>query len=74
MKRYPLDPLLALHGGSIKSLARAVVKSGGRAPLYRAKERGLHWISADRYAIAHGLHPAELWPDWLADVTAGDGT
>lgn len=33
---------------------------------------GLTWDLADRYSVALGYHPAELWPDWWREAEADE--
>lgn len=33
-----------------------------------ARDHGLTWQQADTWAIRCGMHPAEVWPSWYADV------
>ena len=32
--------------------------------------RWVHWGIADAIAVALGLHPCELWPDWFSPMPA----
>lgn len=59
----PAAPLLAEFGGNACATARAVGVTV-RA-VERWKSGGLSALQADRAAIAIGIHPANLWPDWL---------
>lgn len=34
----------------------------------RLHQLGMTWEQADRYALAAGLHPAWVWPDWSASA------
>jgi lambda repressor-like predicted transcriptional regulator len=56
-----LEPLVERFG-DVSTLARAL----GRQRTLVAKWRtgGLPLASADGVAIALGLHPVEVWPDW----------
>ena len=62
--RYPLQPLVVRAGaGNLSHLARIIGVS--RAAVQAASSRGLSERTADRYAVAAGLHPAEVWPEWV---------
>jgi hypothetical protein len=63
--RFPLAPLLARAGaGNLSHLARILGVS--RATVQAASSRGLSERAADHYAVAAGLHPAEVWPElWV---------
>lgn len=36
----------------------------GRSTIYKWRREGVTVDTADRIAIALGLHPSTLWPDW----------
>lgn len=61
--RLPLEPLVARHGG-VSGLARALGRD--RAQVGRWRRQGVTLLSADRIAVALGLHPVEVWPDWYS--------
>ena len=61
--RYPLAALVAASGLTESALARRVGLSG--STLKAARERGLVERAADRYAVRAGLHPAQVWDDWI---------
>lgn len=61
--RLPLEPLVARHGG-VSGLARALGRN--RAQVGKWRQRGVTLDSADRIAVALGLHPVEVWPEWYA--------
>jgi len=66
--RFPIEPLFALsHGDPILRLARTMHVDS--AQLHRARREGLSWVHADRWAVALGFHPAEVWGDawWALD-------
>jgi lambda repressor-like predicted transcriptional regulator len=59
--RLSLEPLVRRYG-SVSGLARALGRD--RAQLAKWRRDGLPIMSADRLAVAVGMHPVELWPDW----------
>ncbi|MGI8753895.1 MAG: hypothetical protein ACR2MN_16595, partial [Acidimicrobiales bacterium] len=60
MTRFPVEPLFALAPGDpILRLSRTTGVDNGQ--LHRAIRDGLTWSSADRWAVALGFHPAEVW-------------
>lgn len=62
--RYPLQALLDATGFSMAELRRRCPMNGS---VYRnAVTRGLLPDQADRWAVACGLHPFEVWPE-MAD-------
>jgi hypothetical protein len=83
--RLPIEPLLELCGGGVHTAATRISGETWRGRRHDAVSHRLHearrlggltWFTADRYAIALGLHPIELWPqEWpaLDDLlSAGD--
>lgn len=58
--RWPVEPLIEAAGGIEKANRRI-----DPANLHRARRDGLTDVAADRWAIRLGLHPAEVWPDWI---------
>lgn len=68
--RLPLEPLVARYG-SIRALADALDRDRGQVQKWR--ERGVTVLSADGLAVALGLHPVEVWPDWY-EVTEEHAT
>ena len=63
-RRFPLQPLLERSGAeSIAGFARRI--GVPRAVIQAAVQRGLNERNADRYAVAAGLHPGEVWPDYF---------
>ena len=68
-KRYPLAPLLQRAGAdSIAGFARSIGVT--RSLVQAAADRGLSERNADRFAIAAGLHPGEVWADYFDAATA----
>lgn len=78
MDRYSFDALAAVArqrylptehtriSGDIGKVARALnMEPSG---IYRWREEGLTWMTADRVAVRLGLHPAEIWPTWFDDA------
>jgi hypothetical protein len=60
--RVPLEPLVERYGGNGSALARAL--GCAQEQVSRWRSHGLPLVSADRLAVALGLHPVEVWPDW----------
>ena len=60
-------------GATISNMARELHTSAGG--IQNWQRRGTMTIrSADRCAIALGMHPVEIWGDaWLTDTTRGRG-
>ena len=56
-----LEPLIARYG-SVSGLARAL--NCDRVQVSKWRRDGLPMASADRIAVALGMHPVEGWPDW----------
>ncbi|MHB8342291.1 MAG: helix-turn-helix domain-containing protein [Mycobacteriales bacterium] len=72
--RDVLESLAMRRGQSVEELA--VGLGLDRRTLYRlmASER-LSVHVADRFAVACGRHPVEIWPDWFNPVDrAGEGS
>ena len=62
-ERFPFEPLLAAVGRpNLKQLAR--VCGAHPRQVYRWRESGLSDFHADHAAIALGLHPKTVWPEW----------
>jgi hypothetical protein len=59
--RLSVEPLVVMYG-SVSCLARALDRD--RAQVQRWRRDGVPLPSADRIAVAVGLHPVEVWPDW----------
>ncbi|MBW3536188.1 MAG: hypothetical protein KY395_00270 [Actinobacteria bacterium] len=59
--RLSLEPLVARYG-SVSGLARALRRD--RVQVSKWRRDGLPMASADRIAVALGMHPVEVWPDW----------
>lgn len=59
--RWPLAPLLAALGD--KSAAKTLRASGEE--IERARREGIADVTADRWALRIGQHPASIWPDWF---------
>ncbi|MFI7484072.1 hypothetical protein ACH9EU_16850 [Kocuria sp. M1R5S2] len=60
--RYPLQPLLDRTGYTPEEFSNLVSLS--RATAHRRLQRGITWGQADDYAIACGLLPWQVWPEW----------
>lgn len=54
----------------LETLALAV--GARRTSVYRWRRNGLSVLQADRIAIALGLHPSTLWPEWYNIPVACD--
>lgn len=61
--RYSLDPFFALTGWTMTRV-REVAPCGGDE-WRRRRVDGVTELIADRLAVAAGLHPAEVWPEWM---------
>lgn len=35
----------------------------------RRLRKRMTWPAADRYAVAAGLHPASVWPEWFEEAS-----
>jgi len=68
--RVSLEPLVALCGGNVSELSRAV--RVGRTQLAHWRRNGVPVDSADRLACSLGRHPAEVWPEWYRLTTLLD--
>lgn len=70
VRRYPTQPLLDLippgftdqEIGRILNINRVTVAKWRREPQMISE-----WY-ADELAIGLGMHPIQIWPDWLEDV------
>jgi hypothetical protein len=60
-RKVPLAPLIEAAGGR-GPLARIVRASG--STMKRAAADGITLDRADRWAVALGRHPSEVWPEW----------
>lgn len=65
---WPLQPLLDMAGETKETFAGRIGLSS--AVMYRAEAKGLTDTQADRYAVAAGFHPAEVW-GWDAWMRVG---
>lgn len=61
LPRLPLEPLVRRYG-SVRALAEALHRD--RAQVQKWRERGVTIHAADDLAVALGLHPVEVWPEW----------
>jgi lambda repressor-like predicted transcriptional regulator len=61
LPRLPLEPLVRRYG-SVRALSEAL--SRDRAQVQKWRERGVTVLAADDLAVALGLHPVEVWPEW----------
>ncbi len=67
-QRFPFAPLQALvqrrYGMDVSPAFVAEVFDVSTRTLIRWKQNGLMFQSADRAAVAVGLHPSLVWPEW----------
>jgi hypothetical protein len=65
---YPTAPLIEALG-DLPDRTAAELLGINRDSLIRWRSPGATTTAAyaDRYAIALGVHPAELWPSWIDD-------
>lgn len=61
--RWPVAPLLATCRVTTIGDVAALVGVSTRT-VHRWQRNGLTDTQADRAAVALGLHPANVWPDW----------
>jgi hypothetical protein len=61
--RLSLEPLVRSHGG-VSGLARALGRDRTQVSAWRS--RGVTVAMADNVAVAVGLHPVEVWPEWYS--------
>lgn len=62
-RRYPLGPLVdAAQAGSVLALAEAVGFTS--RTVHRWAHTGIADSYADEAAVALGLHPGLVWPEW----------
>lgn len=61
--RFPFSPIRDLCGGTASAAAVRLGISHHAA--LKHQERGLSAAQADLFARALGLHPCDLWADWL---------
>jgi len=66
VRRFDLAPLLAEY--SVGRLAEIV--GVDRGTVHRWSRSGLDEHRADEVAIAVGLHPALIWPEWLYEAAS----
>jgi hypothetical protein len=63
--RFPLEPLRAALGRP-NNLQLARLVGAHRRQVYRWRDDGLSERLADRSACRVGLHPSNIWPEWLS--------
>lgn len=72
MRTFPLAPLVAAvnarYGAPVDVVRLARLLGVDRWRVYDARAFGLSVDLADKWAIAIGLHPLEVWPDFHADI------
>jgi plasmid maintenance system antidote protein VapI len=59
--RLSIEPLVKMYG-TVCGLGRALGVHSTQVNRWR--RTGLTIATADRLAIAVGLHPVDLWPEW----------
>lgn len=60
-RRYPLEPLMAVTGWSMAKVREQAPCNGSE---YRLRiSQGVTERTADRLAVAAGLHPFDVWPE-----------
>jgi hypothetical protein len=52
------------HLGDPTSAVVAIRLGISRRRVFRLRNRGLSPFEADELAVAAGMHPADVWPDW----------
>lgn len=68
--RYPFDPVLTLlEARGVNTGEQIATVCGVKRPaVVKWLKRGLTPWTADRVAVAVGLHPSIIWPEWNAWV------
>ena len=56
-------------GGQLTAPTIGAIIAVTRQTLYRWRDKGIPWWSADAAAIHAGAHPVELWPDFHTSPT-----
>lgn len=69
-ERYPLQALLERSTLNVHELS--IATGIDYRTFVNWKRNGLTWIAADHLAIATGIHPAVVWPQWMDDSIAWD--
>lgn len=67
------NPTTSAHfrtGGELTAPTIGAIIGVTRQTLYRWRDKGIPWWSADAAAIHAGAHPVELWPDFHTSPTA----
>ena len=59
-------------GGELTATTIGDLVGVTRQTLYRWRDTGIPWWSADAAAIHAGAHPLELWPDFHTAPTTGE--
>lgn len=63
-RRWPVQVALE-HDQITVGSARRAIPARNAEEWRRALEEGLTDWQADRLAVRHGLHPAQIWTDWV---------
>jgi len=66
----PLDEFLEPYGPSSSSKGEAIGITGNAYRKHRRKNK-MTWYTADKFAIALGVHPVLIWDDWYSKTTEG---
>lgn len=70
---YPYEPLV--KASRCDSEDQLVIHLGISGSTWQiAKKLGLTDRQADRWAIAFGYHPSNIWPEWFSHVPPPDPT
>lgn len=73
-RRFPVSPVIraaVLRYGSLNNMPNTYMRRALIAARNEKTDGCISAVCADRYAVALGKHPAELWPDWYAYPEAG---
>lgn len=62
----------ATRGHRLTDMGLGAILGVHRRQIARWRDYGVPWVTADRIATSLGLHPANLWPEWM-DIPDHDG-
>jgi hypothetical protein len=68
---FDFEPLLGYVSGGVVGLAERIHVERRTVSRHRAAGWLTPW-TADRYAVALGLHPAVVWPNWYDEALHDD--